>query len=67
SDYDDLKKCDTERFAAFHRVLLDEGIYLSPSQGEADFISIRHAPPVLARTLRAMARRLRGIASHQER
>lgn len=64
SDYAGLKKCDTKRFAAFHNAMLDEGIYLSPSQGEADFISNRHAPAVLARTLRAMARRLGGISSH---
>lgn len=58
-DYDGLKKCDTKRFAAFHNAMLDEGIYMSPAQGEADFLSIKHTPAVLARTLSILQRGLR--------
>jgi glutamate-1-semialdehyde 2,1-aminomutase len=33
---------DTARFAAFHRALLDRGVYLAPSQFEAGFVSSAH-------------------------
>ncbi len=35
TDYDSAKGCDTARFAAFHRAMLEQGIYLPPSQFEA--------------------------------
>ncbi|PKN01553.1 MAG: glutamate-1-semialdehyde-2,1-aminomutase [Elusimicrobia bacterium HGW-Elusimicrobia-1] len=57
-DYAGLKKCDLKLFAAFHKNMLDEGIYLSPAQGEANFISAVHAPAILERTLRAFSRAL---------
>ncbi|HFB98316.1 MAG TPA: glutamate-1-semialdehyde-2,1-aminomutase, partial [Bryobacterales bacterium] len=34
-NYDDAQTCDTERFARFHRAMLERGIYLAPSQFEA--------------------------------
>ncbi|MGL4853847.1 MAG: aminotransferase class III-fold pyridoxal phosphate-dependent enzyme, partial [Lentisphaeria bacterium] len=36
---EDVKKCDTERFARYHRAMLDLGFYLSPSQFELGFTS----------------------------
>lgn len=41
-DYDDVCACDKKRFARFFRVMLRQGVYLSPSQFEANFISLRH-------------------------
>ena len=35
----DVKCCDTEKFAKYHRLMLDKGFYLSPSQFELGFIS----------------------------
>jgi Glutamate-1-semialdehyde aminotransferase len=46
-NYADLKKCDTKRFARFYRKLLESGIYMSPSQGEANFLSITHSKRIL--------------------
>ena len=40
--WDDAKTADTDRFARFHRALLDRGVYLAPSQFEAGFISTAH-------------------------
>ncbi|MDD5686569.1 MAG: glutamate-1-semialdehyde 2,1-aminomutase [Elusimicrobia bacterium] len=51
NNYSDLKKCDTIKFAGFYNNLLKEGIYLSPSQGETNFISIKHNPIILRKTL----------------
>lgn len=39
SDYLEAKKCDCKRFADFYINLLNSGIYLSPAQLEANFVS----------------------------
>jgi glutamate-1-semialdehyde 2,1-aminomutase len=49
TDYASAKKSDTRRFARFFHACLDEGIYLSPSQFEANFISTAHSPVHLDR------------------
>jgi glutamate-1-semialdehyde 2,1-aminomutase len=52
-DYEDAKSCDTERYAAFCRAMLDRGIYLPPSQFEAWFPSLAHTEGHVERTLDA--------------
>jgi glutamate-1-semialdehyde 2,1-aminomutase len=52
-DYDDAKACDTERYAAFCRAMLDSGVYLPPSQFEAWFPSLAHSDAHVERTLAA--------------
>jgi glutamate-1-semialdehyde 2,1-aminomutase len=52
-DYDDAKACDTERYAAFCRAMLDRGVYLPPSQFEAWFPSLAHTDAHVERTLEA--------------
>jgi len=37
-----VKQCDTAKFAKYHAAMLDKGIYLSPSQFELGFISAVH-------------------------
>ena len=39
---DDIKACDTAKFATYFRAMLEAGIYLSPSQFELCFISSAH-------------------------
>jgi glutamate-1-semialdehyde 2,1-aminomutase len=53
NDYEDAKACDTERYAAFCRAMLDRGVYLPPSQFEAWFPSLAHADAHVDRTLEA--------------
>jgi len=38
----DAQACDTERFARWHRAMLERGVYLPPSQFEAFFVSLAH-------------------------
>merc|ERR1711934_1065991 len=38
----DAAKSDTEKFAKWHRGMLERGIYLAPSQYEAGFLSLAH-------------------------
>ncbi|XP_010515194.1 PREDICTED: glutamate-1-semialdehyde 2,1-aminomutase 2, chloroplastic [Camelina sativa] len=41
-DFSDAKKSDTEKFGKFFRGMLEEGVYLAPSQFEAGFTSLAH-------------------------
>ena len=50
-DYTSAKKCDTKRFARFFHACLKGGIYLAPSQFEANFISTAHSEKYLEKTL----------------
>jgi glutamate-1-semialdehyde 2,1-aminomutase len=47
------KDADTVRFAAFHRGMLDRGVYLPPSQFEAWFVSSEHGEAVIDATVEA--------------
>ncbi|MCD4676993.1 MAG: aspartate aminotransferase family protein, partial [Desulfobacula sp.] len=42
-NFDDAKNCDLERFAKFYRIMLENGVYLAPSQFEACFVSLAHS------------------------
>jgi glutamate-1-semialdehyde 2,1-aminomutase len=52
-DLDDAKACDTDRYAAFCRAMLERGVYLPASQFEAWFPSLAHADAHVERTLAA--------------
>jgi glutamate-1-semialdehyde 2,1-aminomutase len=49
----DAKASDHERFARFHAVMLDHGVYLPPSGYEACFVSAVHREAEIAQILRA--------------
>jgi glutamate-1-semialdehyde 2,1-aminomutase len=55
------KSADTERFAAFHRAMLDAGIYLAPSQFEAGFLSTVHGDAEVEATIAAAEAAIAGI------
>jgi glutamate-1-semialdehyde 2,1-aminomutase len=52
-DYRTAKMSDTKRFAKFFVEMMNEGIYLPPSQFEAWFISLAHTQKDLDRTVEA--------------
>ncbi|MBE3588238.1 MAG: glutamate-1-semialdehyde 2,1-aminomutase [Thermoanaerobacteraceae bacterium] len=52
-DYASACTADTTRFAAFFRSMLEQGIYLAPSQFEAAFLSLAHTDEHIARTVEA--------------
>jgi glutamate-1-semialdehyde 2,1-aminomutase len=56
TDYDSAKRSDTARFGRFFRSMLEQGIYLAPSQFEAAFLSAAHTDEDIARTIAAAAR-----------
>ncbi|WJV52878.1 glutamate-1-semialdehyde 2,1-aminomutase [Pectobacteriaceae bacterium CE90] len=54
--YQDVVKCDVERFKRFFHLMLDEGIYLAPSAYEAGFMSLAHSQQDIEHTLQAAQR-----------
>jgi glutamate-1-semialdehyde 2,1-aminomutase len=55
TDFASAKRADTRKFAAFHRRMLEQGIYLPPSQFEAAFVSAAHTDEDVRRTTEAAA------------
>jgi glutamate-1-semialdehyde 2,1-aminomutase len=53
TDWDSAKRCDTARFGAYFRKMLESGIYLAPSQFEAAFVSAAHSEEDVRRTVQA--------------
>ncbi len=56
TDYASAKDSDTERFKAYFRFMIDNGIYIAPSQFEAMFLSSAHSDEDLTVTLDAARR-----------
>ena len=57
-DYESARKSDTAKFALYFSSMLDQGIYVAPSQFEAAFMSAAHADNDIERTIRAAERAL---------
>ncbi|MEP0982439.1 glutamate-1-semialdehyde 2,1-aminomutase [Leptolyngbya sp. AS-A5] len=51
--YEDAKKSDLSKFSKFHRGMLEQGVYLAPSQFEAGFTSLAHTEEDIDRTIEA--------------
>jgi glutamate-1-semialdehyde 2,1-aminomutase len=51
TDWDSAAKSDTEAFGRFFRSMLDNGIYLPPSQFEAAFLGAAHTEEDIHRTI----------------
>jgi glutamate-1-semialdehyde 2,1-aminomutase len=61
-DFDSAKQSDTKRFASYFQAMLQEGIYLAPSQFEAMFISTEINDPIIDRILQASKKALKNVA-----
>ncbi len=57
----DAMKSDRARFAKFFHGMLNEGVYLAPSQFEAGFISTAHTVQDIEQTTRAAAKALAAL------
>jgi glutamate-1-semialdehyde 2,1-aminomutase len=55
-NFEDARGCDVERYGALFRFLLDEGIYVAPSQYEAMFVSLAHGDDEIEHTIEAATR-----------
>ena len=61
-DYASAKQSDTEAFRRYFWTLLEEGIYVAPSQFEAGFLSLAHTDEDLERTLAALHKAFRAAS-----
>ncbi|SHJ37784.1 glutamate-1-semialdehyde 2,1-aminomutase [Propionispora hippei] len=61
-DYDSATTADTEAFAVYFHTMLENGIYLAPSQFEAGFMSAAHSEADIAATIAASAKAFAKVA-----
>jgi len=52
-DWSSANKCDRQRYGKFFHAMLNEGVYLAPSQFEAAFVSLAHTDELIEQTLAA--------------
>ncbi|HYE29796.1 MAG TPA: glutamate-1-semialdehyde 2,1-aminomutase [Methylomirabilota bacterium] len=57
----DAMRSNRERFAKFFRGMLDEGVYLAPSQFEAGFLSTAHDEAAIQKTITAAEKVMRTL------
>lgn len=60
-DYDTARTSDTERFGRFFHALLNEGVYIAPSQFEAGFLSTAHTEAEIEATIAAVEKAFAAI------
>lgn len=61
-DWPSAVRCDTAAFARYFRAMLEEGIYLAPSQFETAFVSAAHSAADIETTIRAAEKCFKLIA-----
>jgi len=61
-DWDTANRADRKRFGLFFHEMLNEGVYLAPSQFEAGFVSIAHTPDVIEKTITAARNAFQRVA-----
>lgn len=54
NNYEDALKCDTDMYSKFFRHMVTNGIYMSPSQFEAMFFSVKHTESDVEKFLEIM-------------
>ena len=64
--WEQARDADTVRFAAFHRELLERGVYLPPSQFETWFVSTAHGEPEIDLTVAAAREAFAAMAASGE-
>ena len=60
-DYESAKTSDTVKFSSYFNAMLEQGVYLPPSQFEAAFISTAHSDRIIEKTIKASYKALQNI------
>jgi glutamate-1-semialdehyde 2,1-aminomutase len=60
-DWDSANRCDRQLYGKFFHAMLNEGIYLAPSQFEAAFVSLAHTDEVIETTMEAAKRSFKAL------
>jgi glutamate-1-semialdehyde 2,1-aminomutase len=66
NNYTDATACDTDAFATFFHAMLQQGIYLPPSQFEAWFVSIAHDKTTIDQTIQAARQALAAVKNKKQ-
>jgi len=61
-NFTDAVACDRDRFKTFFHAMLDNGVYLPPSQFEAWFVSLAHSEELIDQTIQAAERSFEAVA-----
>lgn len=61
TDYESAKTSDTAKFSVYFNSMLEQGIYLPPSQFESAFISTAHSERIIEKTIKANYKALQKI------
>ena len=61
TNFESAAKSDTDRYGAYHRAMIEQGIYLAPSQFEATFVSLAHTEADIAAAGEAAAKALASV------
>ncbi|WP_428940551.1 glutamate-1-semialdehyde 2,1-aminomutase [Fontivita pretiosa] len=61
-NFADAVACDRDRFKTFFHAMLDNGVYLPPSQFEAWFVSLAHSEDLIDQTIQAAERSFEAVA-----
>jgi glutamate-1-semialdehyde 2,1-aminomutase len=61
TDWAGASRADTEKYGRFFRAMLEEGIYLAPSQFECAFVSLAHTDEVIEKTVEAARAAMRAV------
>ena len=61
TSFEQVMRCDIERFNRFFHGMLEQGIYLAPSAFEAGFISSAHSDSDISYTIECAERVFRSL------
>jgi glutamate-1-semialdehyde 2,1-aminomutase len=61
TNYEEAAKSDTAAFGRFHRSMLDQGVWLPPSQFEAAFLSTAHGEAETVATIAAASEAFKAV------
>jgi glutamate-1-semialdehyde 2,1-aminomutase len=61
TDWTTANKSDRKLFGRFFHAMLDQGVYLAPSQFEAGFVSLAHSDEIIDRTISAARKAFESI------
>ena len=67
TNWDTANRSDRELYGKFFHRMLDEGVYLAPSQFEAGFVSTTHTEEVIEQTLSAARKAVQALSASPSR
>jgi glutamate-1-semialdehyde 2,1-aminomutase len=67
TNWETANRSNREQYGKFFHAMLEEGVYLAPSQFEAAFVSLAHTEETIDHTVEAARKALKSIAKQADR